>query len=157
LYLWILAAGAGLAALVATSEVAFTVLRIVGSGVLLALGVQALRAARRGGDAQVALPAVLPRRGFGLGLLTNAANPKAAVFTFAFYPQFVPRGYALLPTTAALGLVQVTLEIGLYLALAAAVGRARDWFSRARIRRRLDALAGSVLVTLGVRVAAESR
>jgi threonine/homoserine/homoserine lactone efflux protein len=157
LYFWILAAGAGLAALVATSEVAFTVLRVVGAGVLLVLGVQALRAARRGAADDVAAPKLLPRNGLSLGFLTNAANPKAAVFTFAFYPQFVPRGYPVLPTAAALGLLQVVVEIGLYLALAAAVGRASTWFSRGRIRQRLDALAGGVLLALGVRVAAESR
>lgn len=161
LYLWILAAGAGLAALVATSHVAYLVLRIVGATVLLVLGVQALRAARRGAyDAELSAARVLPRGkrgGFAMGLLTNVANPKAAVFTFAFYPQFIPSGYPLLPTAAALGLLQVTLEIGIYLSFAALVGRVRTWFARAAIRRRLDALCGAVLVALGLRVATESR
>jgi threonine/homoserine/homoserine lactone efflux protein len=161
LYFWIIAAGAGLAALVATSEVAFTVLRIAGAAVLLVLGVQAFRAARRGAhDAELTAAKVLPRGrggGFAIGLITNAANPKAAVFTFAFYPQFIPDGYPLLPTAAALGLLQVTVEIGFYLGFAALIGRARTWFTQARIRRRLDALCGGVLVALGLRVAAESR
>jgi threonine/homoserine/homoserine lactone efflux protein len=157
LYFWILAAGAGLAALVATSAVAFTVLRVVGAAVLLGLGVQAFRAARRGEYAQLGPASVLPRSGFLTGLLTNLANPKAAVFTFAFYPQFIPHGYPLLPTAAVLGLLQVGMEIAVYLGFAALVGRARSWFTRARIRRRLDALCGTVLVGLGLRVAAESR
>lgn len=160
LYLWILAAGAGLAALVATSRVAFLVLRVVGAAVLLALGVQALRTARRGAyDVDLPAARLLPRGrrgGFVLGLITNAANPKAAVFTFAFYPQFIPSGYPLLPTAAGLGVVQICLEIVLYLSFAALVGRVRGWFARARIRRRLDALCGSVLVALGIRVATES-
>jgi threonine/homoserine/homoserine lactone efflux protein len=161
LYLWIIAAGAGLAALVATSQVAFTVLRVVGAAVLLALGVQALRAARRGAyDADLSAARVVPRGrrgGFVLGLVTNAANPKAAVFTFAFYPQFIPSGYPLLPTAAGLGLLQVSIEIGFYLTFAAVVARARTWFARSRVRRRLDLLCGTVLVGLGLRVAAESR
>jgi threonine/homoserine/homoserine lactone efflux protein len=37
------------------------------------------------------------------------------------------------------------------------IGRVRGWFARARVRRRLDALCGAVLVTLGLRVATESR
>jgi threonine/homoserine/homoserine lactone efflux protein len=161
LYFWILAAGAGLAALIATSNVAYTILRVIGAGVLLVLGIQALRAARRG-DYTADLPATRMlargrRGGFALGVLTNAANPKAAVFAFAFYPQFIPAGYPLLPTAAALGLLQVSLEIGFYLGLCALVARARAWFTRARIRRRLDALCGTVLVGLGLRVAAESR
>ena len=160
LYLWILAAGAGLAALVATSHVAYLVLRIGGAAVLLVLGGQALRAAHRGAyDADLGASRVLPRGrrgGYALGLLTNLANPKAAVFTFAFYPQFIPSGYPLLPTAAALGLLQVTLEIGIYLGFAALVGRVRGWFARAAVRRRLDVLCGTVLVTLGLRVATES-
>jgi threonine/homoserine/homoserine lactone efflux protein len=161
LYLWILAAGAGLAALVSTSRVAYLVLRALGAAVLLALGVQALRAARRGAyDAELSAARMLPkgrRGGFAVGLITNAANPKAAVFTFAFYPQFIPSGYPLLPTAAALGVLQVSLEIGLYLAFAALVGRVRTWFTRAKVRRRLDAICGAVLVGLGLRVATESR
>jgi threonine/homoserine/homoserine lactone efflux protein len=158
LYLWILAAGAGLAALVATSHIAYLVLRIAGAAVLVVLGIQALRAARRGAyDAELSAARALPRNGFVMGLITNAANPKAAVFTFAFYPQFIPSGYPLLPTAAGLGLLQVTFEIGLYLSFAALVGRVRTWFARARVRRRLDALCGSVLVALGLRVATESR
>jgi threonine/homoserine/homoserine lactone efflux protein len=158
LYFWIIAAGAGLAALVATSELAFTILRITGAAVLVYLAVQAFRSARRGSTGDLpAGPRVLPRSGFVLGLLTNAANPKAAVFTFAFYPQFIPRGYPLLPTAAALGLLQVTVELGFYLGFAALIGRARGWFTRSRVRRRLDALCGTVLLALGVRVAAESR
>jgi threonine/homoserine/homoserine lactone efflux protein len=161
LYLWILAAGAGLAALVSTSRVAYLVLRALGAAVLLALGVQALRAARRGAyDAELSAARMLPkgrRGGFAVGLITNAANPKAAVFTFAFYPQFIPSGYPLLPTAAALGVLQLSLEIGLYLAFAALVGRVRTWFTRAKVRRRLDAICGAVLVGLGLRVATESR
>jgi threonine/homoserine/homoserine lactone efflux protein len=161
LYLWILAAGAGLAALVSTSRVAYLVLRALGAAVLLALGVQALRAARRGAyDAELSAARMLPkgrRGGFAVGLITNAANPKPAVFTFAFYPQFIPSGYPLLPTAAALGVLQVSLEIGLYLAFAALVGRVRTWFTRAKVRRRLDAICGAVLVGLGLRVATESR
>ena len=158
LYLWILAAGAGLAALVATSHVAYLVLRVVGAAVLLVLGVQALRAARRGAyAAELSAARALPRNGFVMGLITNAANPKAAVFTFAFYPQFIPDGYPLLPTAAALGLLQLAIEICLYLSFAALVARVRTWFARAAIRRRLDALCGGVLVALGLRVATESR
>ena len=54
LYLWALAAGAGFAALVAASEVAYVVLRVVGVGVLLLLGARALWAAWRGEHAAAA-------------------------------------------------------------------------------------------------------
>jgi threonine/homoserine/homoserine lactone efflux protein len=169
LYVWIIAAGAGLAALVATSHVAYDVLRVVGAVLLVALGVQAWRAAARHRETDdppgVVDLAVLPATrlrprgrwgGYVLGLVTNLANPKAAVFVFAFYPQFLPDGYPLLPTAAGLGLVQVSVETVLYLAVAALVSRASAWFATSRVRRSLDAISGAVLIGLGLRVAIES-
>ena len=164
LYLWALFAGAGFAALVAASEVAYLVLRIVGAAVLLYLGGRALLTAwrqRRGGAIAVEPDPPLRRRNwwgaFGEGVIVQLANPKAAVFMIAFYPQFVPADGPVFATTAVLGLLQITIETVLYLALAAGVARAGAWFRRPHIRRRLEAISGTVLVSLGLRVAATSR
>jgi threonine/homoserine/homoserine lactone efflux protein len=163
LYVWALFAGAGFAALVAASEVAYLVLRIVGAAVLLILGFRAWRAAWRARThpeavAEAAPPPSVGRdrwwSSFAEGVLVQLANPKAAVFMIAFYPQFVPAEGPVFVTTALLGLLQITIETVLYLALAAGVARAGTWFRRPRIRRRLDALSGTVLVGLGIRVAA---
>lgn len=163
LYCWALFAGAGFASLVAASKVAYLGLRVVGALVLLVLGVRAWRTAWRqrpvGGGGEEPRPLV-PRSWaatFGEGVVVQLANPKAAVFMIAFYPQFVPAHGPVFATTAVLGLLQITLETGLYLALAAAVARAGGWFRRPRIRRRLEAISGSVLVALGLRVAVASR
>ena len=75
----------------------------------------------------------------------------------AFYPQFVPADRPLFATTAGLALVQVVIETAFYVSLAYAVGRAGKLFRSSRVRRRLDAVAGTVLVGLGVRVAVSSR
>jgi threonine/homoserine/homoserine lactone efflux protein len=169
LYVWILAAGGGLAAAVAASQTAYDVLRVVGATVLVVLGVQAWRAAvgrRSAGEIEPVDVASLPAarllgRGsagsYAIGAVTNLANPKAAIFTFAFYPQFIPHGYPLLPTAAALGLLQISLETVLYSLFVLAVSRSRTWFLRSGVRRRLDAISGTVLIGLGLRVAAESR
>ena len=160
LFLWALAAGAGLAAVVAASQIAYTVLRVVGAAVLLYLGVRAWRAAWTDrGEAQppVSGSGRLTRGAFGEGVLVQLANPKAAVFMFAFYPQFVPSDGPVLAWTAALALLQVLVETALYLALATTVGRASAWFRRPEIRRRLEAASGTVLIGLGVRVAVSPR
>jgi threonine/homoserine/homoserine lactone efflux protein len=160
LYVWALFAGAGFAALVAASEVAYVVLRVVGAVVLLVLGFRALRTAWRGGAAAVEEPAPIGRRWWGAfaeGVVVQLANPKAAVFMIAFYPQFVPAEGPVFATTAVLGLLQITLETVLYLGLAAGVARAGTWFRRPRIRRRLEVVSGTVLVGLGLRVAASGR
>jgi threonine/homoserine/homoserine lactone efflux protein len=160
LYVWALFAGAGFAALVAASEVAYLVLRVVGAAVLLVLGCRALRFAWRGGHAAAEEPHPTGRRWWGAfaeGVVVQLANPKAAVFMIAFYPQFVPAHGPVFATTALLGLVQITLETVLYLGLAAGVARAGTWFRRPRIRRRLEAVSGTVLVGLGLRIAASGR
>ncbi len=127
-------AGVGFAALVAASEVAYLVLRVVGAAVLLILGLRALRAAWRaeGPPAEVGAPAPAAGRrrwwgAFAEGVVVQLANPKAAVFMIAFYPQLVPADGPVFATTAVLGLLQITLETGLYLALAAGVARAGSW------------------------------
>ena len=153
------------AALVAASEVAYFVLRIVGGAFLIFLGVRAWRAAWRergidhgdeihrsttGSAARGWLPAC------GDGFVVQLANPKAAVFMMAFYPQFVPEDRPLFATTAVLAVLQVVIELAFYLTLAACVGRAGAWFRRPKVRRRVEAASGTVLVGLGVKVAATS-
>jgi len=160
LYLWALAAAAGFAALVAVSETAYVVLKAVGAAVLLWLGIKAWRSAWHPGDAPQPDPTVTGqawRRAFGEGVVVQLANPKAAVFMIAFYPQFVPADRPLFATTAGLAAVQVVIETGFYLSLAYGVGRAGAFFRRSKVRRRLDAIAGTVLVALGMRVAVSSR
>jgi threonine/homoserine/homoserine lactone efflux protein len=162
LFLWALAAGTGMAALVAASETAFLVLRVAGAIFLVSLGVKAIRSGwrLRGRDDAEPLPKVdAPKghRAFAEGLIVQLANPKAAVFLFAFYPQFVPAEGPVLLTTVTLGAIQVLLETILYLGLAFAVGSASAWFSRTSVRRRLDYVSGAVLIALGARVALTSR
>lgn len=166
LYLWALFAAAGLAALVAASEVALVLLRIVGACFLLYLGMKSLRAAwisrkhRTVVDAS-SEPVDTAQSGWWKAFIEGAvvmlANPKAAAFMIAFYPQFVPADRPLFATTALLALLQVAIEIVLYLTLAAIVGRASAWFRRPTIRRRLEAVSGTVLVALGLRMAATTR
>ena len=69
---------------------------------------------------------------FAEGVVVQLANPKAAVFMIAFYPQFVPADRPLFVTTAWLALLQVVLETALYLALAAGVARAAPRTPRSR-------------------------
>lgn len=157
LFLWALAVGAGLAALVTASQTAFLVLKVVGAGFLVFLGVRAIRQgwALRDQHGYDPLPLVAPssRGAFMEGLIVQLANPKAAIFLFAFYPQFLPADTLTLGSAATLGLLQVAIELPLYIGLAALVGSARTWFTQTRVRRRLEYTSGAVLVALGLRVA----
>ena len=103
LYLWALMAAAGFAALVAVSEAAFVTLKVVGAAVLIYLGVRAWLAAWRGDghdtDGAQASGTSSWWKSFAEGVVVQLANPKAAIFMVAFYPQFVPADRPLFTTT----------------------------------------------------------
>ncbi|MGH8868428.1 MAG: LysE family translocator [Actinomycetes bacterium] len=156
IFTWAAVSAFGVAALVTASETAYIVLKVVGACVLVGLGAHAWVTSRRL-DAHLPEPPARRHhwRGFGLGAVTNLANPKAAVFAFAFYPQFVPASADVVRTTLLLALLQVVVDGTWYVLLAGAVGRARAFFTRAAVRRRLERLTGTVLIALGVRLAAD--
>lgn len=85
----VLAAVAGLSAIVARSATAFTVVKMAGAAYLVYLGLVTLRSARTRSDAHTVDDARSVRRVFVDGFVVNALNPKTAVFFLAFVPQFV--------------------------------------------------------------------
>jgi threonine/homoserine/homoserine lactone efflux protein len=119
---WALASVLGISALVAASETAFLVLRVVGAIVLVWLGVQALRGSRKA--AVEGVPGI-SRSHFAQGLMTSGANPKLAVFFIALLPQFVPAGGPVLPWTLAMATMLIAVDLVYFTLLAWAVSRAK--------------------------------
>lgn len=138
---------------------AYGALRVAGAAVLLWLGAQSLRNARRilTAPPPAERPAGDRRRSYGLGLMTVLANPKAAVFAVSFLPQFVPAGANLPFTFALLAVAWAVVDMVWYGLLIWLVGRARAVADRPAVWRRLEQVSGAVLIGLGLRVAAESR
>ncbi|MFJ8106379.1 LysE family translocator [Streptomyces sp. NPDC096132] len=163
-FVWGVVAAFGLTALLAASEVAYDVMRVVGAVVLVWFGVQALRQARRmkkdGDGTDTAggreTGGRSGRASYRAGLLLNLANPKAAVFALSFLPQFVPEGAPHLPAMVGLAALWAVYEVGYYGLYVWFVGRMKAVLSRAGVRRRLEQVSGGVLLLLGVRMALES-
>ncbi|WP_188193332.1 LysE family translocator [Nonomuraea sp. SYSU D8015] len=159
-FAWVVAAATGVAALLAASAVAFTVVKVVGAAYLLYLGVKALRSAlRKGGELKLELPDPGRRSvwaAFAEGLLTNVLNPKAALFFVALVPQFVSSG-ASLSGTLVLSLIALAGTVAWFLVVANIVGTLRKVFARPAVRRAVDGLTGAALISLGVKLAATSR
>jgi threonine/homoserine/homoserine lactone efflux protein len=156
--LWTMAAGFGLAGLLRASAPAFLAIRAVGAVYLVVLGVQSLRAAARTRDDEGTPTAPLmirPARGLRQGLLNDLGNPKMAGFFVSLLPQFAGTGHDSLAAFLGYGFVFCLLTFGWLTVYSMVVSKARALFSKSWIRRSLDALTGCVLITLGVRVAAE--
>jgi threonine/homoserine/homoserine lactone efflux protein len=163
-FCWALAAGAGLTALLRANAILFAGMHLVGAAALVYLGVSAWRSARReegefGAALQLRLPGGrTPGASFRASLVTIAANPKAAVFAFTFFPQFLPRHGPVLGAAVTLAAIQVLVIDAPYCAMIVLLAsRARNWLSRATIRRRMERILGAALVCLGIDLAAAAR
>jgi threonine/homoserine/homoserine lactone efflux protein len=157
LTVWIAVAALGLAAVLRASEVAYDVLRIAGACYLTWLGVQSLRAIRRTSVAGEDKPRRgIVGTGFLAGLVTNLLNPKVGVFFVTFLPGFVPHGFPVGLTSLLFGAVFLLLTLGYLVLLLTFASRLTGWMTTPRVRRRLDAVTGTVLVGFGIRLAAES-
>ena len=149
----IVAAAVGLAALLASSALAFDVVRYAGAAYLIYLGVRLL-ARRNGLETQTPERAGL-RSVFWQGVVTNVLNPKVALFFLAFLPQFVDarRGSVALQILF-LGMVFDTGGTLVNLAVARAGGRLGDLLQRSpRIARWQRWFTGTVFLGLGLRLA----
>jgi threonine/homoserine/homoserine lactone efflux protein len=149
--LWAVAAALGVAALVAASEIAFTVLKLVGGAYLVYLGIQAWRDR---GNFEVG--EATPREGRQAvrdGLITSFANPKLAVFFVALLPQFIPADAAVLPHAIAMALLLIACDIVWFSILATLVVRARGAFISGPWPRIAERTTGTVLIALGVGLA----
>ncbi|MFP2910569.1 LysE family translocator, partial [Pyxidicoccus sp. 3LFB2] len=126
----IAAAALGLSALLATSAMAFTVVKWVGAVYLVWMGVQMLRS-KAGPEAVQGLPPSSLGRIFRDGVVTNVLNPKVALFFLAFLPQFVDpaRGSTALQFVL-LGLVFAVTGTLWLMFLASAAGAFGGWLRR---------------------------
>src|SRR5438094_512261 len=144
---WIAAAATGLAALLAASSDALTVLRYGGAAYLIYLGVQRWRQSEKVESPQ---PAPLGRI-FAQGFLTQILNPKVAVFALAFLPLFLDPGMPVLPQVAVLGAVYMAIALVVDFSYVLGVGALSKRLLSSRIaQRRAGRVAAGTYVALGV-------
>lgn len=151
---WALAAGLGVASLLATSAAAFTVLKLAGAAYLVYLGLATLRDrgahAAGGTDGRAGLAR---HRAFLQGLLSALLNPKLGVFFLTLLPQFVAPGDPVTVRVLQLALVFDLIGITWLLTYSTLLGAIGDALGRPGPRRAMRWLTGTILVGLGARVA----
>lgn len=151
-----LAAALGLAAVLATSAMAFTAIKWIGAAYLLWLAWGMLRAAsvdHRDEQAAAAIGPAAPGKIFWQGFLTNVLNPKVALFFLALLPQFIDADAPNKPLAFLfLGAVFVVNGTLFLLALVALAHHLRRVGTSRVARRVLNAIGGTLFVGLAVRL-----
>jgi threonine/homoserine/homoserine lactone efflux protein len=141
----------GLGAVLAASALAFSLLKWVGAGYLIWLGVRLWRA-------EVAMPGELPAgRAFRDAFIVTVLNPKSIGFFVAFIPQFLvadaaygPQALVMLVSFVAIGGMNV-------MAYAALAARLREEVRRPVVRAWFNRAGGTALIGAGLATAALRR
>jgi threonine/homoserine/homoserine lactone efflux protein len=150
--LHVVAAAAGLSAIIATSATAFTVVKYLGAAYLIWLGSRALLSRDHGAPLTEARePAPATSNALRQGVLTEVLNPKTALFFLTFLPQFCqPENGPVAVQVLVLGTVSVALNTLVDVAVAFAAGAiSRRLIARPAMWRRQQVATGSILIGLG--------
>ncbi|MDD2465941.1 MAG: LysE family translocator [Desulfobulbus sp.] len=150
------AASFGLSAILATSAVAFMLVKYIGACYLFYLGIQALRSGgttfeRKNRDSRI----IRPWQAFRQGILIDVLNPKVAIFFMAFLPQFVRPGHGSVSLQLlVLGLLVIGTAIVVDSFFVLAAARTTGYFRQhPRASLWLDRFLGSIFIGLGIRLA----
>lgn len=151
----LLAAAFGLTALLMAVPFAFGAIKAVGAAYLLWLAWQTLKPGGSGPFQTRTLPQHSTGTLFRMGFVTNLLNPKVALFTLSFFPQFLhPENGSVLLQSLQLGAVQIaasasvnTLMIFGAASITGLLSRNAGWMRAQRY------VMGSVLALLALRVA----
>lgn len=173
-FVHVLAAALGLSAILATSALAFAIVKWVGVAYLVWLGIGALRAsfARKssgGGDGETPPEITISTRpmtafqAWRQGVMIDVLNPKVAIFFMAFLPQFVDPAQGdgalqFLVLGSMVNLIGLLVESAIVLMVAAAAMRIKA--RKGRKAQKMQALGvwlqralGTMFIALGVRLA----
>ncbi|MBB4285167.1 LysE family translocator [Roseospira goensis] len=146
--LLIAASLAGLGALMAASEQAFTIAKWIGAGYLVWLGLRLWRAP----PPRVTLDAAdhadaRPLRLFAQGFTVAVSNPKVLIFFAAFLPQFMTPGAGFWLQFAVLGGTFAAVEFAYEVLLAGTAHRLAPWLARGG--RWFNRVTGSTFIGIG--------
>jgi threonine/homoserine/homoserine lactone efflux protein len=156
-FMHVIAATVGLSAVIAASATAFGVVKWIGAGYLIYIGLRTL--SRKPASFNQEQKSLSRRKSFTQGIVVNTFNPKVALFFLSFLPQFIDteRGSTALQSLV-LGSLFVAIGLctdGLYAFLASAL---RSTLLRGKSLPFVQRyVAGSVFVLLGVIAASTKR
>jgi threonine/homoserine/homoserine lactone efflux protein len=148
----ILAAALGLSALLASSALAFSIVKYAGAAYLIWLGLKKIFGRADNPEGDGGLTRHTYARLFRDGFIVNLLNPKTALFFFAFLPQFVdPERGHLATQIAFLGLLFALLGFVTDGCYALVAGTAGKWLRQSRRYRGIERyVSGTLFIGLGL-------
>ena len=151
----VFAAAVGLSALLASSALAFSIVKYAGAVYLIWLGLKKLFGRAEAPEAGIALRRTRYARLFRDGFIVNLFNPKTALFFLAFLPQFVDVGRGHVASQIVfLGLLFTVLGFITDGCYAMAAGTAGSWLKRNRAYLVAERyVSGVVFIGLGLSAA----
>ena len=148
----------GISLILVQSAQAFFVLKMLGAAYLCWIGAKALWAAWKGNAASTPLPGA--RRGLGsafvAGFLTNALNPKVAMFYLAAFPQFMAydaAGHAAAGSAVVLVTIHALTVVLWFGAIVLLFGQLAGAARRPAFQRWLNGVTGVVFIGFGAKLA----
>lgn len=140
----------GLGALLAASETAFTVAKVLGAAYLIYLGIKTFHSDTAVlDDRTTAAPPTQRRSLFLKGFLVGASNPKAVLFFAAFFPQFLNPAAPFVLQFAILALTFMAFEFGVLTGCALGVSRIAPVLRSSRFVRWFNQVSGGLFTLMG--------
>lgn len=156
--IWGAASALGVSVIFARSALAFAVLKYVGGAYLIYLGVRTLISITTPANgAKASSKVTMTIHPFAQGLMTNLLNPKVAVFYVTFLPQFVTADRPVLTQSVFLACTHVVIGLTWLTLYARFIDRMASVLLTDRVKRRIEAVTGTVLMALGIRLALARR
>jgi len=140
----------------ATSAVAFTVLKFIGAAYLIYLGIRAWRAPAFKFAEQTTHEASFGKR-FLEGISLQLTNPKAIFFFLSVFPQFIDPSMHYAAQFSALVLTYSALVVVIHCAYAFSARRAKNWLTSDKGGRAVSKVAGATFVLFGATLATAHR
>jgi threonine/homoserine/homoserine lactone efflux protein len=144
-----------MSALLASSAMAFSVVKYAGAAYLIWLGIKKIFAGSEHAGAGAALVHYKYTRLFREGFVVNLLNPKTALFFFAFLPQFVDVSRGHVPMQIVfLGLLFAVLGLVTDGCYALVAGTAGHWLKHSRAYLTFERyISGTLFIGLGLTAA----
>jgi threonine/homoserine/homoserine lactone efflux protein len=158
-FVHILAAVLGLSIIISKSAYLFQLIKFAGAGYLIYLGIKALlsKSAVNTTDEKPAKANYLKL--FKQGIVTNALNPKVAIFFLSFLPQFIdPASQFFKFQLFTLGIWFAAQGTLVLIIVACILGKTKDFFkNNPKVWMIQEKITGTILIGLGIKIALASK